>query len=98
MESADRAVNRHYSQSAAYGRLVHLANAHELDVLTRRRLDRVGLAYRSKFLIDTFDLHFSKDHLLLITVNTLGSAGSKEESALLLDRVASAIRLRGLYA
>ena len=48
MESADRAVNRHYSRSAAYGRLVRLANAHELDALTRRRLDRLGLAYRSK--------------------------------------------------
>ena len=48
MESADRAVNRHYSRSAAYRRLVRLANAHELDALTRRRLDRLGLAYRSK--------------------------------------------------
>jgi peptidyl-dipeptidase A len=48
MESADRAVNRHYSRPAAYERLRRLATAPELDALTRRRLDRVLLAYRSK--------------------------------------------------
>ncbi len=48
MESADRAVNRHYSRPAAYQRLVRLADASDLDPLTRRRLDRLRLAYRSK--------------------------------------------------
>jgi len=48
MESADRAVNRHYSRPAAYQRLVRLANVPALDALTRRRLDRLRLAYQSK--------------------------------------------------
>ena len=48
MESADRAVNRHYSRPAAYQRLVRLADAPDLDQLTRRRLERLRLAYRSK--------------------------------------------------
>src|SRR3981081_1847942 len=48
MEAADRAVNRHYSRPTAYRRLVRLANAPDLDALTRRRLDRLRLAYRSK--------------------------------------------------
>jgi peptidyl-dipeptidase A len=48
MESADRAVNRHYSRPAAYQRLVRLGDTPNLDPLTRRRLDRLRLAYRSK--------------------------------------------------
>src|SRR3979409_1535943 len=48
MESADRAVNRHYSRPAAYQRLVRLAGTSNLDPLARRRLDRLRLAYRSK--------------------------------------------------
>src|SRR5207245_6470253 len=48
MESADRAVNRHYSRPAAYQKLARLADASDLDPLTRRRLDRLRLAYRSK--------------------------------------------------
>ncbi len=48
MESADRAVNRHYSRPAAYQRLVRMGAAPDLDPLTRRRLDRLRLAYRSK--------------------------------------------------
>jgi peptidyl-dipeptidase A len=48
MESADRAVNRHYSRPAAYQRLVRLGDATDQDPLTRRRLDRLRLAYRSK--------------------------------------------------
>jgi macrolide transport system ATP-binding/permease protein len=55
-------------------------------------LTSAGLAHRSKFLIDTFDLHFSKDHLLLVTVNTKGSANRKEENALLLDRLSNHLR------
>ena len=48
MERADRAVNRHYARSATYGRLLRLLDSPELDALTRRRLLRLQLAYRSK--------------------------------------------------
>jgi peptidyl-dipeptidase A len=50
MEAADRAVNRHYARAAAFRsvqRLVHAQHG-ELDRLTRRRLERLELAYRSK--------------------------------------------------
>src|SRR5439155_9931592 len=47
-ESADRAVNRHYARHAASQKLARLADASDLDPLTRRRLDRLRLAYRSK--------------------------------------------------
>jgi len=48
MERADRAVNRHYSRTAAYQRLLRLLESAETDPLTRRRLQRQLLAYRSK--------------------------------------------------
>jgi peptidyl-dipeptidase A len=48
METADRAVNRHYARRAPYQRLERLAEAPELDPLTRRRMQRVRLAYQSK--------------------------------------------------
>ena len=48
MEAADRAINRHYSRSAVYRRLQRVLQASDVDVLTRRRLRRLELAYRSK--------------------------------------------------
>src|SRR5207248_1658981 len=48
MERADRAVNRHYSRFAAYERLLRLLESPDADGLTRRRLQRQVLAYRSK--------------------------------------------------
>ena len=48
MESADRAVNRHYSRPRPYQRLVRLLEYPGLDALTTRRLFRLQLAYRSK--------------------------------------------------
>jgi peptidyl-dipeptidase A len=48
METAERAVNRHYARPRPYQRLVHLADAANLDALTRRRLQRLCTAYRSK--------------------------------------------------
>ena len=48
MESADRAVNRHYARPKPYQRVVQLADAPGLDALTRRRLKRLRTAYRSK--------------------------------------------------
>jgi peptidyl-dipeptidase A len=48
MEMADRAVNRHYSRPAPFRRLERLAQSADLDPLTRRRLQRVRLAYQSK--------------------------------------------------
>src|SRR5215208_3035010 len=48
METAERAVNRHYSRPAAYRQLARLTEARHLDALTRRRLRRLVLAYRSK--------------------------------------------------
>jgi peptidyl-dipeptidase A len=48
MKTADRAVNRHYARPALLRRLERLLQASDLDELTRRRLTRLGLAYRSK--------------------------------------------------
>ena len=48
MERADRAVNRHYSRMAAYSRLLRLLESPDCDPLTRRRLERLQLAYRAK--------------------------------------------------
>jgi peptidyl-dipeptidase A len=49
MEAADRAVNRHYSRPSVLARVQRLLlQSGELDPLTRRRLERLGLAYRSK--------------------------------------------------
>jgi peptidyl-dipeptidase A len=48
METADRAVNRHYSRPAPFQQVIQLAEAPNLDPLTRRRLQRLRLAYRSK--------------------------------------------------
>jgi peptidyl-dipeptidase A len=48
METADRAVNRHYARPRTYQRLERLAGAPGLDALTRRRLQRLRNAYRSK--------------------------------------------------
>jgi peptidyl-dipeptidase A len=48
MESADRAVNRHYSRPSVYQRLEGLRHATNIDALTRRRLERLHLAYRAK--------------------------------------------------
>jgi peptidyl-dipeptidase A len=48
MESADRAVNRHYARPAAYQRLRRIAAQGDLDPLTRRRLQRMSYAYQSK--------------------------------------------------
>src|SRR5882757_4649111 len=50
MESAERAVNRHYARPQTYLRLAHLvdAPASDFDALTRRRLHRLRIAYRAK--------------------------------------------------
>jgi len=48
MESADRAVNRHYSRPAAYKRVERLVAAPGLDPLTLRRLELLCLDYRAK--------------------------------------------------
>ncbi|MBV8718818.1 MAG: M3 family oligoendopeptidase [Chloroflexi bacterium] len=48
MEAADRAVNRHYSRPTVLRRLERLLQASDLDGLTRRRLERLCLAYRAK--------------------------------------------------
>ncbi|MGI9144971.1 MAG: M2 family metallopeptidase [Chloroflexota bacterium] len=48
METAERAVNRHYARSGPYQRLVRLADRPDLDALARRRVQRLRGAYRSK--------------------------------------------------
>src|SRR6059036_3223551 len=48
MQTAERAVNRHYARPRTYQRLVRLADTPDLDALTRRRLQRLRTAYRSK--------------------------------------------------
>ncbi|MBI1872875.1 MAG: ABC transporter permease [Acidobacteria bacterium] len=57
-------------------------------------LTSAGLAYRSLFLVGTIDLGFQTRNLLLVTVNTAGSAISPDANAALLDRVRE--RLRGV--
>ncbi|HEV7665213.1 MAG TPA: M2 family metallopeptidase [Chloroflexota bacterium] len=48
METADRAVNRHYSRPAGYQRLLRLAESPGLDDIMRRRLERMRRAYQGK--------------------------------------------------
>jgi len=49
MEAADRAINRHYSRAGVHDRLARLLRSgNDLDALTRRRLERLDLAYRAK--------------------------------------------------
>jgi len=48
MEAADRAVNRHYSRATVYTRLQRLQQSLDLDPPTRRRVQRMHLAYRAK--------------------------------------------------
>jgi predicted permease len=57
-------------------------------------LTAAGLATRSLYLIGTSDLHFKKDHLLLINVNTSGAAQTGRENVALLERLRQ--RVRGL--
>ncbi len=48
METADKAVNRHYARANVYQRIERLLRQRNLDSLTRRRLERLRLAYQSK--------------------------------------------------
>lgn len=48
MESADRAMNRHYARPTVLRRVQRLLQATDLDTLTRRRLERLALRYRGK--------------------------------------------------
>ena len=48
METADRAVNRHYARSGVLRRIERILTSDDLDALTHRRLSRLNLAYRAK--------------------------------------------------
>ena len=48
LEAADRAVNRHFSRPHVFRQLSTLVEAATLDGTTRRRLQRLRLAYRAK--------------------------------------------------
>ena len=50
-------------------------------------LTSAGLASRSLYLIGTADLHFAKDHLLLLNVNTSGAAQGARQNMALLERL-----------
>jgi len=50
-------------------------------------LTSAGLAWRSISLMDTADLYFTKDHLLLAGVNTAGAAAGKQQNIALLERM-----------
>jgi MacB-like periplasmic core domain len=50
-------------------------------------LTGAGLANRSLYLLNTLDIHLGNNHLLLITLNTAGSATGKEQNLVLLDRL-----------
>ena len=46
-------------------------------------LTGAGLASRSVYLIAQRDLHFAKDHLLLVGINTAGAAAARDDAVLL---------------
>ncbi len=50
-------------------------------------LTSAGLASRSLYLLGTADLHFDKNHLLLMHVSTSGAAQSQEQNIALLERL-----------
>jgi len=50
-------------------------------------LTSAGLAWRSIYLMDTADLYFTKDHLLLAGINTSGAATGKQQNIELLERM-----------
>jgi predicted permease len=50
-------------------------------------LTGAGLASRSLYLIGTADLHFKKDHLLLLNINTAGAAQGGGQNVALLERL-----------
>ncbi len=58
-------------------------------------LTGAGLASRSVHLIGSADLHFAKDHLLIVRVNTSGAAATEQDNIVLLERLRE--RLRGLH-
>jgi putative ABC transport system permease protein len=51
-----------------------------------------GLAYRSQYLIDNLDLHYEKDHLALVTLNTVASAAGNDRNVALLERLRERMR------
>ncbi len=50
-------------------------------------LTAAGLAMRSLYLIGASDLHFSKDHLLLVNIDTAGAAAGERPNIALLERL-----------
>jgi predicted permease len=50
-------------------------------------LTGAGLASRSLYLIGTADLHFKKDHLLVLNINTSGAAQQGRQNIALLERL-----------
>jgi predicted permease len=55
-------------------------------------LTTAGLAYRSLSVIYALDLGFNKNNLLLVTLNTTGTATSKDANIALLDRLRERLR------
>lgn len=55
-------------------------------------LTSAGLAYRSFSQISRVDLGFREDHLLLVAVNTAGSAATKESNVVLLETLRQRLR------
>jgi predicted permease len=55
-------------------------------------LTTAGLAYRSLSVIYALDLGFNKNNLLLVTVNTTGTAMTSEANVALLDRLRDRLR------
>jgi predicted permease len=55
-------------------------------------LTTAGLAYRSLTAIDALDLGFNKNNLLLVTVNTTGTATTSQANGALLDRLVERLR------
>lgn len=55
-------------------------------------LTSAGVAHRSLSVFGDLDLHFEKSHLLLVTVNTAGSATSTQQNIELLDRLREHLR------
>jgi predicted permease len=74
-------------RSGLSGALVVLQLAFTVLLLTI-----AGLAYRSLSVIYALDLGFNRNNLLLVTLNTTGTATSKESNVALLDRLLERLR------
>ncbi len=84
LKAGEQAIVR--GRSKLTGGLVVLQLAFSVLLVTS-----AGLAYRSLFRIGEFDAGFDTRDLLLVTVNTAGSAADRSQNAALLERLSASV-------